>query len=81
MSTEGAENREGFKLIVPHDPACFYTEDGSPFVLEDGIEWDRRRNGDRGGSTGFQRFRCNDPKCPAIAIVRLDVLSDWIGRV
>lgn len=77
--------RDGFKLLVPHREGCWYDDEESahhdrPFVLHDGIEWRRRRNGAEGGSTAFHRFLCNDADCPAIMLVRIDVLSDWIGR-
>lgn len=72
------EKAIGFKLDVPHAPDCFIEGTARAFVLCDGGEFDRDKLGRRNGHTLWHRFRCNDPSCPAIMLVRWDVLSDFI---
>ena len=73
--------REGFRLRVPHSANCFLQDDAAPFVLQGDprVEYGLNKNGQRQGSYSFMRFRCNDPDCAAILLVRLDVLSEWLG--
>jgi hypothetical protein len=69
---------DGFKLDVPHSEDCLAVTAPRPFVLHDGVEWRRDKRGRRGGSRMWHRFRCNDPKCPSIVLVRWDVLADVV---
>lgn len=73
-------SREGFYLLTPHAPDCFLADDPDPFVMHDGIEWSRKRNGHAGGGSAFHRFRCNDSGCPAILLVNVVTVSKWLGR-
>lgn len=76
--------REGFKLLGEHREGCFAaaSEDGITFVIDDRDkphDFGRRRNGDRGGSSLWHRFACNDPSCEAILMVRWDKLAGFIN--
>ena len=74
---------DGIKLLTPHDDDCWFkgTErEATEFVCYDGAMFNLKRNGHRGGSTMWHRFRCNDPSCGAVAIVRWDVLTDLIAK-
>ena len=67
-----------FKLLVEHREGCWTEGDEYRFIVADGIEWNRRTNGSKGGSTSWTRYRCNDPHCPAIALVRWDALAAFV---
>jgi hypothetical protein len=71
---------EGFKLDVPHSKDCWLRDDPEPFVCAAGNAWGRKKNGHRGGATHWFRFRCNCPACPAILLVRWDVLVRFINK-
>jgi hypothetical protein len=71
---------DGFKLTEPHREDCWCEdrEDDMTFIVLDGTEY-RDRIGRRQHSTNsWYRFRCNDPRCPAVALVRWDRLSSFI---
>lgn len=68
------------RVLIDHDPECFLRYRDDAFVMHDGMEWDRKRNGYKGGSTAFHRFRCNDPKCPAILLVNVVWLADRLAE-
>lgn len=72
---------EGFKLLGEHRDDCFakHDEDGLVFIVHGGTDYNRRKDGRRGGSTGWHRFRCNDPGCRAVALVRWDVLARFVN--
>jgi len=72
--------RDGFKLLGDHVDGCLCVRkyDGGKFIVHDGMLYNRRRNGDRGGSTCWHRFRCNDTNCNAILLVRWDTLANFI---
>jgi len=74
--------REGFKLLSEHRDECLAEKsEFGTFVLHDGYEWRRKRNGHRGGTTMWHRFRCNDTDCEAVMMVRDDVLVNFVdGR-
>lgn len=71
---------DGFFLQPDHEEWCHAKndEDGLTFLVYDGSDWMRRRNGDRGGSTQFHKFICNDISCDAVLYVRWDVLGKWL---
>lgn len=74
---------EGFKMLGKHVEGCFCADHAKykqPFIVYEGADFDRRKNGDRGGSTMWHRFKCNDTECGAIAIVRWDVLAEFIAE-
>lgn len=86
MTQTGPRNREthlggtGFKLLYPHRDDCWCKDDpdGLVFIVEDGIDHRRDKIGRQGGSTSWTRYRCNDPNCGAVALVRWDVLSRFV---
>lgn len=68
--------REGFKLTEPHRVGCYAVGDDYPFIVHDGYERKLKRNGNKGGSTMWHRFVCNDGGgCPAVLLVRWDRLA------
>jgi hypothetical protein len=74
---------EGVKLFTPHRDGCHAAPDPEHlvFIVHQGVTFDRKINGHRGGSTMWHAFRCNDPFCPAEAGVRWDVLAAFIGNL
>lgn len=73
--------REGFKLLGEHVEGCHAAadKDGITFVVLDGADFKRRRNGDRGGGTMWHRFICNDTRCGAVLLVRWDTLAGFVN--
>ena len=67
-----------FKLLIPHREGCWTEGDEYRFIVGDGTEWNLRTDGRRGGSNSWKRYRCNDPNCPSIALVRWDALSAFV---
>ena len=68
----------GFKVEGRHRPECWGHEAGGfvcprPSVQRDSI-------GRKGGSTEWFMFACNDPGCDAVALVRWDVLTEFVNR-
>lgn len=74
--------RDGFKQLGEHVEDCRAAadEDGIAFIVHDGLDCRRKRNGDRGGSTMWHRFICNDTRCRAVQLVRWDVLAEFVNR-
>jgi hypothetical protein len=73
-------SRDGYKLEGEHRPDCRAVDDpdGLTYIVHGGADHTLRRNGHRGGSTMWQRFRCNDPHCRAAMLVRWDVLARFV---
>lgn len=73
--------RDGFKLIEEHREGCLAEQDkdGITFVCHEGYDFRRKRNGHRGGSTMWHRFRCNDINCQAILLIRWDTLALFVN--
>ncbi len=69
----------GFALSEPHREGCWGAEAGG-FVCYSGTE-NRDRNGRKMGGRGqeWHRFKCNDPSCDAVALVRWDVLAGFVN--
>ena len=67
-----------FKLEGEHRKGCWCAGDAEAFIALGGIDWCRKKNGHRGGSTMWLRFNCNDPHCEAVALVRWDALARFI---
>lgn len=70
--------RDGFRLEGKHRDGCRSVARAQTFIVPDGMRFDLKRNGHRGGSTGWLRFKCNDVDRPARALVRWDVVADLI---
>lgn len=71
-----------FKQLGEHREGCFMCchSDGldpETFIVEDGFEY-RDRLGRRGGRHYWTRFRCNDPDCEAVMLVRWDALARFV---
>ena len=72
--------REGFKQLGEHVEGCHAVARGPAFIVHDGKDFHRKRNGDRNGSTMWHRFICNDTKCNAVMLVRWDVLAKFVSE-
>jgi hypothetical protein len=74
---------DGIKLFVQHRKGCAFGDGtGShrhAFAVYDRADLNRAQNGRKGGSTFWHVFRCNDPRCPAEAGVRWDVLAELVA--
>lgn len=68
----------GLRLSEPHRPGCWGHEAGG-FVCYDGTERRYRSGRKHKQGVDWHRFRCNDPDCSAVALVRWDVLSEFIN--
>lgn len=68
----------GVKQIVAHRAECWCENEPLSFICHRGMDFGRDVLGRRGGSRAWHRFICNDPACPAVVIVRWDVLAGWI---
>lgn len=81
-----AAQTQGFMLSPGHIDGCFVVEtfDSFPpldFVVYDGTE-QRDKIGRRcreGSGRQWHRFTCQDPKCPAVALVRWDTLAEFVS--
>lgn len=73
-----SESREGFKLLGKHRDGCYAAARPPAFIVHDEIDFHRKKNGDKGGSTMWHRFICNDTRCHAVMLVRWDVLAQFI---
>lgn len=75
-----AATKIGVKLLIPHRSGCLMVGERHVFVMPDDrpYEFGRDRAGRAGGGSLWMRFRCNDPDCEAIAIVRWDRTSSLI---
>lgn len=72
---------EGLKQFVPHSPGCICASRGEKdcFIVHKEMNFSRRRDGRRGGSTLWHVFSCNDPDCPGEMGVRWDALADFLA--
>lgn len=68
---------DGYKQLGDHRDGCLALGrgDGVPFVMNDGHEWALDRLGRKGGSQMWHRFKCNDTRCPAVMLVRWDIIA------
>lgn len=70
----------GFFVKPTHSEKCRLHASGrDEFIVYEGMSHSLRRDGRRGGSTTWHKFRCNDIECGAIAHVRWDVLMVFIA--
>jgi len=73
--------RQGFILSEPHAPDCFcLAKKKDDFVVYDGWESRDRIGRKNSGVCWWHRFKCNDPDCPAVALVRWDVLKEFVSK-
>jgi hypothetical protein len=75
--------RDGFTLEGPHSSDCWAVGKPRTFIITDDERprrHDLRRNGNRNGSTLFHRFRCQDPHCTAVLLVRWDTMADVLDE-
>lgn len=74
--------RTGFFVKPGHSENCRLHDLGrEEFIVYDGMNHNLTRDGRRGGSTTWHKFRCNDIECEAVAHVRWDVLMVFIARL
>lgn len=73
-----AATTDGFKLLGEHREGCWGHEAGG-FLCYDGEER-RDRIGRKGGYKSWHRFRCNDPDCESVALVRNDVVAHFVNE-
>lgn len=75
------------RLLTDHSAECFAVgavADGdwsNPWGVTDGhryLDAEGRKN--NGGWRRWHRVICNDPKCPAILLIREDAIFDHFGR-
>ncbi len=71
---------DGFKLVGSHRDGCYAESNEYTFVIDGPHEWNRRKNGDLGGSTLWFSFVCNDAACEAVALVRWDTLAAFVNE-
>lgn len=70
----------GFFVKPAHSEKCYLANGGrQEFIVYEGMTHSLKRNGRRGGSTSWHRFRCNCIECEAIAYIRWDVLMVFIA--
>lgn len=79
---QSEDSQDGIKLFVGHVTDCFCADDEAPFVVYRGFDYQRDKAGRprRNGMCWWHLFKCNDPKCSAVAGVRWDTLANFIGR-
>lgn len=77
---------EHFKQLGEHHPDCFMLlhssgSDPEAFIVHDGAEYRDRIGRKVKGTNGsrWERYRCNDPKCEAVMLVRWDALARFIS--
>ena len=80
MGTPPATKRSGFFVKPAHSAKCYLADQGrEEFIVYDGSTHSLKRNGHRGGSTMWHKFRCNCIDCDAIAYVRWDMLMTFVS--
>lgn len=72
---------DGFYMLGEHCEGCRAANDpdGLTFIVHEGMHFNRKRNGHRGGSTLWHHFRCNDTRCEARMLVRWDALAAFVS--
>jgi hypothetical protein len=77
----------GVRLEAPHhaDCLCAKRDDEFTFIVQPlrsdplpEYEYFARDGTKRGSNVNWQRFRCNDMKCPATVLIRWDVLARFV---
>lgn len=75
------------KQIEPHSIACYAVKNvrQKKWITEWGIpspdlNWRDKSGGQRSRSVPFIEIRCNDSACPAVLLVKLDDLLEYISE-
>lgn len=73
--------RSGFKRVHKHNEDCFSArpDDDIVFIVAGKELFNLDKIGRKGGSTMWFSFRCNDPSCRALMLVRWDVLATFVS--
>lgn len=80
-----SSRREGFRLEHDHNADCAYVthpvNGDHPYTPDtDNMHaWNLNKRGGRRGAWTWYRFRCNDTRCPATVLVRIDVLAELVS--
>jgi hypothetical protein len=73
---------DGFKQVGEHVAGCFaatYTDDQT-FIVHDGAEYRDALGRNHAHGQRWERFRCNNTACEAVALVRWDTLAQFVTR-